>query len=76
MSVVSLCTVLMQKVLLMNLNKTWQECCATSLDVHVGDQSCSTNFAGVMTLALVLRIFTHFYFACLLSQLTPPALFN
>ena len=34
----------------MDLNETWQGCCNTSLEVHVVDNSCSTNFGRVMVL--------------------------
>ena len=34
----------------MDLNETWQGCCTTSLEMHVGDNSCSTNFVRVMVL--------------------------
>ena len=36
----------------MDLNETWQEGCTTSLDLHVGDNSCSSNFAGVKALEM------------------------
>ena len=32
----------------MDLNETWQGCCTTSLGIYGGDNSCSSNFAGVL----------------------------
>ena len=29
-----------------DLNETWQECCTTSVDFHVGDNSCFDKFCG------------------------------
>ena len=34
----------------MDLNGTWQGCCTASLEVHVGDNSCFTNFDRAMVL--------------------------
>ena len=36
----------------MDLNETWQECCATNLVNIWGDNVCSSNFVGVMTLEM------------------------
>ena len=51
----------------MDLNETWQECCITSLDVHEGNHSCVTNFAGVIAYncweGVVLQTFSSRYIA-------------
>ena len=35
-----------------DLNETWQEGSTTSLDLHMGDNSCSSNFTGVKALEM------------------------
>ena len=45
----------------MDLNKSWQGCCTTSLEVHVGNNLCSSNIAGVEALEMFALQFCCLY---------------